>query len=118
MRVLTAERIGVLVVVGGEGALAGMFSERDVVHALDLDGPAALGRAVERYMTPRVRTCTPGDRIDRVLAVMSGSHIRYVPVMADGRLVGLVSIGELVKLRLAEKEQEANVLLDIARAHI
>jgi len=118
LRVLTAERIGALVVVDRKGELAGMFSERDVVHALDLDGPTALDRPVGHYMTSRVTTCDPEDRIDRVLAVMSVSHIRHVPVMSDHQLLGLVSIGDLVKFRLDEKEQEANVLLDITRARI
>lgn len=118
VRALTAARVGALVVVDRKGDLAGMFSERDVVHALDLVGPAALGHAVERYMTARVTTCQPNDRIDRVLKVMTVSRIRHVPVTAGNRLLGIVSIGDLVKFRLNEKEQEANVLLDITRAHI
>ncbi len=118
VRVLTAARIGAVVVVDRKGELAGMFSERDVVHALDLEGPAALDRAVGRFMTPRVTTCDPEDRIDQVLSVMARSHIRHVPVMRDHRLLGLVSIGELVKYRLDEKEQEARVLLDITRARV
>jgi CBS domain-containing protein len=118
LHVLTAARIGAAVVVNRKGELAGMFSERDVVHALDLEGPDALRRPVERYMTQRVTTCTPNDRIDQVLAVMTVSRIRHVPVLAEGRLLGLVSIGDLVKVRLDEKEQEANVLLDITRSRI
>jgi CBS domain-containing protein len=118
VRALTAARIGALVVVDRKGELTGMFSERDVVHALDREGSVALDRAVERYMTPHVTTCDPEDRIDRVLAVMSVSHIRHVPVMRDHQLLGLVSIGDLVKFRLDEKEQEAQVLLDISRARI
>lgn len=118
VRVLTAARIGAVVVVDRKGELVGMFSERDVVHALDLEGPAALDLAVGRFMTPRVTTCDPEDRIDQVLSVMATSHIRHVPVMRDHRLLGLVSIGELVKYRLDEKEQEARVLLDITRARV
>jgi len=118
VRALTAARIGVLVVVNRRGDLAGMFSERDVVRALDREGPAALSHPVERYMTARVTTCKPSDRIDHVLSVMTVSHIRHVPVMSDKRLIGLVSIGDLVKWRLDEKEQETNVLLDITRSHI
>ncbi|MDE2229388.1 MAG: CBS domain-containing protein [Alphaproteobacteria bacterium] len=118
VRALAAARIGALVVIDRKGDLAGMFSERDVVHALDREGPAALGHTVERYMTARVTTCKPNDRIDQVLAVMTVSRIRHVPVVADSRLLGLVSIGDLVKFRLDEKEQETNVLLDITRSHI
>jgi CBS domain-containing protein len=118
VRVLTAAHIGAVVVVNRKDELAGMFSERDVVHALDLDGSDALTRTVERYMTPHVTTCAPTDRIDHVLAVMTVGRIRHVPVVADGRLLGLVSSGDLVKFRLDEKEQEAKVLLDITRSHI
>jgi CBS domain-containing protein len=115
---LTTARIGAVVVVNAKGALSGMFSERDIVRALAADGPIAVNHKVERYMTSRVTTCAPNDRVDHVLGVMTVSHIRHVPVVSEGRLVGLVSIGDLVKVRLAEKEQEANVLLDITRAHI
>lgn len=118
VRVLTVARIGALVVIGRKGELAGMFSERDIVHALDLDGQDALAHAVRRYMTSQVTTCKPSDRIDTTLSVMTAGHMRHVPVMSDDRLVGLVSIGDLVKFRLDEKEQETNVLLDITRSHI
>lgn len=118
VRALTAARIGAVVVVNRDGVLAGMLSERDVVHALDLDGPEALGHPVERYMTPHVTTCAATDRIDHVLAVMTVRRIRHVPVLAEGRILGLVSIGDLVKVRLDEKEQETNVLLDITRSHV
>ncbi|HVA34962.1 MAG TPA: CBS domain-containing protein [Stellaceae bacterium] len=118
VRALTSARVGALVVVDRKGDLAGMFSERDVVRALDREGPAALGHMVERTMTSRVTTCQPNDRIDQVLAVMTVSRIRHVPVTVGNRLLGIVSIGDLVKFRLNEKEQEANVLLDITRSHI
>lgn len=118
VHVLTVARIGAVVVVNRDGELAGMLSERDVVHALSLDGPDALGHPVERYMTPHVTTCAPTDRIDQVLAVMTVRRIRHVPVLAEGLVLGLVSIGDLVKVRLDEMEQEANVLLDITRSHI
>jgi CBS domain-containing protein len=114
---LHQERIGALVVLDRWGKLAGMFSERDVIRALAQDGAAALDYEVHELMTPDVTTCTPQDQIDSVMATMTAHRIRHLPVMSEGRLVGLVSIGDLVKYRLDEKETEANVLLDIARAH-
>ena len=68
-------------------------------------------------MTPDVTTCTPQDRIERAMAIMTAHRIRHLPVVTGGKILGLVSIGDLVKYRLDEKEVEANVLLDIARAH-
>jgi CBS domain-containing protein len=117
IRQLYEERIGVLVVVDRWGRLAGMFSERDVIRALAEDGAAALDYEVHELMTPEVTTCAPEDRLDAVMAIMTAHRIRHLPVMQAGRLVGLVSIGDLVKHRLDEKEIEANVLLDISRAH-
>ncbi len=114
---LNEERIGALVVLDRWGKLAGMFSERDVIRALAQDGAAALDYEVHELMTPDVTTCTPRDAIETVMATMTAHRIRHMPVMSEGRLVGLVSIGDLVKFRLDEKEAEANVLLDIARAH-
>ncbi len=114
---LHQERIGVLVVIDRKGQLAGMFSERDVIHALGAYGAKALQDPVHEYMTPDVTTCAPDDRIDDVMAIMSAHRIRHLPVMNNDRLVGLVSMGDLVKHRLDEKEIEAGVLLDIARGH-
>lgn len=118
VRQLTEERIGTLVVTDRWGALAGMLSERDVIHALARLGAEALQCEAHELMTPDVTTCSPADRIDAVMAVMTAHRVRHLPVMENGRLVGLVSMGDLVKQRLIDKEQEANVLLDIARAHI
>ena len=115
---LSEERIGALVVTDRMGGLAGMISERDVIHALARHGPDALQFEVHELMTPEVTTCAPNDRVDAVMAVMTAHRIRHLPVMDEGRLIGLVSIGDLVKSRLIEKEQEANVLRDITRAHI
>ena len=110
------ERIGALVVVDRWGKLAGMFSERDVIHALARHGAEALKYEVHELMTPDVTTCAPEDRIDAVMQVMTAHRVRHLPVMEGGQLVGLVSIGDLVKHRLDEKEQEAAVLRDITRA--
>ena len=113
---LYGERIGALVVVDRWGKLVGMFSERDVIHALARHGAEALGYEVHELMTPDVTTCAPGDRIDAVMNMMTAHRVRHLPVMEAGQIIGIVSIGDLVKHRLDEKEQEANVLRDITRA--
>ncbi len=115
---LYEERIGALVVLDRWGKLAGMFSERDVIHALARYGAEALNYEVHELMTPDVTTCSPADRVDTVMAVMTAHRVRHLPVMESKEIVGLVSIGDLVKHRLDEKEREANVLRDITRARI
>lgn len=114
---LNEERIGALVVVDRWGKLAGMFSERDVIRGLAQNGAAALDYEVHELMTPDVTTCAPDDRIDTAMELMTAHRVRHLPVMAGEKILGLVSIGDLVKYRLDEKQIEANVLLDIARAH-
>jgi CBS domain-containing protein len=116
VRKLYDERIGALVVVDRWGKLAGMFSERDVLHALARHGAEVLTYEVHELMTPDVTTAAPTDRIDDVMKVMTAHRVRHLPVMEGQELVGLVSIGDLVKHRLDEKEQEAAVLRDITRA--
>ena len=115
IRKLHDERIGALVVVDRWGKLAGMFSERDVIHALAHHGAEALTYEVHELMTPDVTTCTPEDRIDAVMQLMTAHRVRHLPVMENGELIGLISLGDLVKHRLGEKEQEAAVLRDITR---
>jgi CBS domain-containing protein len=118
VRKLHEDRIGALVVNDRWGKLAGMFSERDVIAGLARGGSAALEKEVAELMTPDVTTCGPDDRIDDVMQVMTVHRVRHLPVVEKGAVVGIVSIGDLVKHRLEEKAEEANVLLDIARARV
>ena len=118
VRKLDEERIGALVVLDRWGKLVGMFSERDVIHALAQNGSEALGYEVHELMTPDVTTCTPGDRLEEVMQIMTVHRVRHLPVIDGKELVGLVSIGDLVKFRLEEKESEANVLRDITLSHL
>jgi CBS domain-containing protein len=102
---LTEHNIGAMVVVGSEG-LAGVVSERDVVRKLHTDGVAVLTRPVSTIMTPAVVTCTKADTVDNLSVLMTENRVRHVPVIEDGRLVGIVSIGDVVKTRMEELESE------------
>ena len=93
----------------------GIFSERDFINAVARDGAAILGSEVQQLMSTRIISCRSSDRVDAVLATMTTARIRHLPVIEDKELKGIVSIGDLVKHRLDEKELEASVLLDISR---
>ena len=92
-----------------------MASERDFINAAARDGAAVLSLQVQRLMSTRIISCRSSDRVDAVLATMTTARIRHLPVIEDNDLKGIVSIGDLVKHRLDEKELEASVLLDISR---
>ncbi len=115
VELLTDNRIGAMVVHDPLGRLIGIVSERDIIRGLRERGSAIVNLKVADLMTRDVLTCKPSDRIKDVMAVMSGRRIRHMPVLDDGRLVGIVSIGDVVKSRLEEREQEVTVLQDISR---
>ncbi len=117
VQVLSANRIGAVVVQDRWTKLVGIFSERDLVNALAKRGPDVLRLEVRELMTSTVITCNPSDRVDSALARMTMSRIRHLPVIEKEQLAGMVSIGDLVHHRLNEKELEAGVLLDITRMH-
>lgn len=105
--VLAGRRIGAVLVLDPTGGLAGILSERDVVRALAHDGPAALDRPVTAYMTHAVQTCTPQDSVGEVMARMTAGRFRHLPVFEHGVLVAVISIGDVVKHRIAQAEREA-----------
>ena len=107
---LAGERVGALVVSDDGEAVDGVLSERDIVMALARYGEDLLSRPVYTIMTRTVVTCDPGDSVGDLMAEMTSRRIRHFPVVADGRLSGIVSIGDLVKSRLDEVEFEANSL--------
>ena len=113
---LMDEKIGAVIVTGDNEEIVGIISERDVIHGLAKHGMDLLLMPVSKLMTRRVRSCTPEDSVKDVMQVMTRFRIRHLPVMDDGRLVGIVSIGDVVKNRLDDMKMEANVLRDIAIA--
>ena len=112
---LTDMEIGAVVVQDQWQKLVGLFGERELVRLLSRDWSNGLNLRVKDAMNTLFVTCQSTDRIDAVLGAMTVNKIRHVPVLDGGRLVGIVSIGDLVKHRLDEKELEAGVLLEIAR---
>jgi CBS domain-containing protein len=106
---LTVHNIGAMVVVSPDG-LVGIVSERDVVRALQKQGADLLTRPVSEIMTTLVATCTPTDSVDSLSALMTTNRVRHVPVMENGRLAGIVSIGDVVKTRMEELEAQQQQL--------
>jgi CBS domain-containing protein len=101
------------VVRNRQGKLAGILSERDIVRAIGDHGEEALQRTVADLMTAEVSTCTPSDTVKDILAMMTLKRFRHVPVVDNGNLIGIVSIGDIVKSRMVEKDQEVAVLRDL-----
>jgi len=111
VNILAEHRIGALVVLAGaDEQVAGILSERDIVRALAQRGPGALQEAVGQVMTRRVVTCTESDTVAALMERMTQGKFRHLPVVKRGKLVGLVSIGDVVKHRLGEMEHESNAL--------
>jgi CBS domain-containing protein len=102
-------RIGALLVTDG-GEIAGIFSERDVIYCLKDHGPEVLGWPVSRAMTSPAITVDPDTSALTALALMTKRRIRHLPVVENGRLAGIVSIGDLVKYRMEKIEQEAEAM--------
>ena len=112
---LAEHRIGALVVENEWLRPVGIFSERDFVNAIVRLGASVLGIEVRQLMSTPIISCRSSDDIDTALAAMTMGHVRHLPVIDDGELKGIVSIGDLVKHRLDEKELEASVLLELSR---
>jgi CBS domain-containing protein len=107
---LREHNVGALVVSEDGESVDGIISERDLVHGLGEHGGALLSLPVAEVMTHRVATCAPEDSVADLMAEMTNRRIRHFPVVCDGRLCGIVSIGDLVKSRLDEIEYEARSL--------
>jgi CBS domain-containing protein len=110
VKVLSERRIGALLVVDGQRPVSGIISERDIVRAVAAQGAKALEEPVSRFMTEKVVTCTGQTSINDVMELMTKQKFRHVPVVEGGRLAGIISIGDVVKLRLEEVEAEAQAI--------
>jgi CBS domain-containing protein len=111
-RILAERKVGALVVTGADRRVIGIVSERDIVQELAAHGTAALDLPLTDIMTRNVTTCGIGDTISSVMERMTNGKFRHLPVVEQGRLAGLVSIGDVVKHRLKEMEREQSALRD------
>jgi CBS domain-containing protein len=110
---LMAERdIGAVVVLGADHRIAGILSERDIMQALAEHGAAVLSEPVSQVMTREVKTCSEDDTIGDLMGRMTTGRFRHLPVVKQGRLIGIVSIGDVVKSRVEEIGQETKALHD------
>ncbi len=106
-RILNERKIGAVVVTGMEERIAGIFTERDLVRAIATGGAEVLGQPVRASMTTSVQRCREDQTVDELMGMMSAGRFRHVPVERDGRLSGIISIGDVVKSRIREVELEA-----------
>lgn len=111
-QLLAQHRIGAVLVTGAGQRIVGIVSERDIVRALAKYGAEALSLPLTDVMTRKVVTCSRADTIAELMERMTGGKFRHLPVVEDDRLVGIVSIGDVVKMRLQEMEHEQNALRD------
>jgi CBS domain-containing protein len=116
-RILHEKKVGALVVIAEDGAISGVMSERDIVREIALNGGKSLSDTVATVMSRDVVTAEPSETVDEGLGRMTERRIRHLPVMEGGRLIGVVSIGDLVKHRIAAVEAEAAAMQAYIAAH-
>lgn len=110
LKALAKNRIGAVVVFDAQDQIAGVFSERDSVRALANEGASALKREISHLMTRKVVSCSGDDDLDRALELMTKGRFRHLPVVEGGQLSGIISIGDVVKYKIASTESEAEAL--------
>jgi CBS domain-containing protein len=115
-KLLRARRIGALVILGAGGRLSGILSERDIVRTVAEHGEDALMLTVAQVMTRNVMTCSEHDTVADIMEQMTAGKFRHLPVLNEGRLVGLVSIGDVVKQHVEEIERESEAMRDYIRS--
>jgi len=115
VQTLAQRRIGALVVTGADDRLVGIISERDIVRVLAEKGSDVLAVPVSEVMTRKVVTCRLDDTIAALMELMTAGKFRHVPVVEQGRLAGMISIGDVVKARLGQLEREQDALRDYIR---
>ena len=106
-QILAAKKIGSVVIVDAQGRIGGIVSERDIVRALATGGSDALDKPVREFMTASVRTCAPRDTEAELMSLMTEHRVRHLPVLENGKLGGMISIGDVVKNRMEAIEREA-----------
>ncbi len=105
--VLGTKKIGALIILGSNGKIAGILSERDIVRAIAEGGVSALSKPASEFMTHKVVTCSESDTVNQLMESMTKGRFRHLPVVHNGKLTGVMSIGDVVKHRIAEAEFEA-----------
>ena len=113
---LTRRRIGALLVLNSRGGMEGILSERDIVRSVANEGASILEKPVSQIMTRKVRHCTPSDTISRVMQLMTEGRFRHLPVLDGDKLVGFISIGDVVRRRISEVEREAESIKEYVAA--
>jgi len=107
VRFLADNKIGAVVVTGPGGGVAGILSERDIVRAVATRGADALTAPISAIMTSKVTTCGESHSVNQVMEMMTNGRFRHLPVEADGKLIGIISIGDVVRRRIEDVEREA-----------
>lgn len=115
-RCLSTNKIGAIVVSDDSVGVDGIVSERDVVNAIARQGSGILDQPVAQFMTANVITCSEGDAIHILMEKMTQGRFRHLPVVNNGALVGIVSIGDVVKMRIRETQQEADAMREYISA--
>jgi len=114
-QVLSKKRIGALIVSETGSDVAGIVSERDIVRELGVTGADCLSNSIGSIMTAKVISCEPSEKAVKILETMTNGRFRHMPVFEDGKLAGVISIGDVVKARIAEIEMENTALTDTIR---
>jgi CBS domain-containing protein len=109
-RLLQQHNVGALVVLGERSELVGILSERDIVRMIGKSGADCLNQPVSQFMSADVFTCAPSDTVNTLMSQMTERRVRHLPVVDDGKLAGIVSIGDVVKWRIVEAESRAQAL--------
>jgi CBS domain-containing protein len=109
-KLLSAHNIGAVLIRAADGQVLGILSERDIVRAIGRHGDAALKLTASALMSRNVISCTPEDTVAKAMEIMTARRFRHLPVVDHGNLVGMISIGDVVKERIGEAEQEAEQL--------
>ena len=109
-KLLAGRRIGAVIILGADQRIVGILSERDIVRALAEHGPTALNKPVSQVMTRDVKTCSEDDTMGGLMGRMTNGKFRHMPVVQQGKLIGIVSIGDVVNSHVEQIDHEAKAL--------